>query len=163
MKRIISVCLLAMAILATGMSAEAKTKTRKKGSRQTVKTTKNATKKTSVNSVDGFKETASGLRYRVIKEGKGISPGPNDIVEVHYEGSLPDGTVFDSSYQRGEPIDFSVQGVIPGWTEALQLMKEGGKYELYIPYQLAYGERGAGPIPPKQDLIFIVELIKVMR
>lgn len=107
-------------------------------------------------------ETASGLRYMVIKEGTGNKPTATSNVKVHYTGSFLDGNVFDSSVQRGEPIDFGLNQVIPGWTEGVQLMKEGGKYKFYIPYQLAYGERGyPGAIPPKSDLIFEVELIKI--
>lgn len=108
-----------------------------------------------------YKTTPSGLKYRVLREGNGVSPKATDFVTVHYEGKLTDGNVFDSSYQRGEPATFPLNGVISGWTEGLQLMKEGSIYELYIPYQMAYGEDGKGPIPPKADLIFIVELIKV--
>lgn len=111
---------------------------------------------------EGVKETPSGLQYKVIKEGTGKSPGPKSRVTVHYTGMLTDGTVFDSSVERGEPTSFGVSQVIPGWTEALQLMKEGGKWTLYIPYTLAYGEQGAGgDIPPYATLIFEVELLKV--
>ena len=107
-------------------------------------------------------ETASGLKYVVIKEGTGNKPAATSNVKVHYTGSFLDGKVFDSSVQRGEPIDFGLNQVIPGWTEGVQLMKEGAKYKFYIPYQLAYGERGyPGAIPPKSDLIFEVELIKI--
>ncbi len=110
----------------------------------------------------GIKETESGLQYEVVKAGNGKSPGPNDQVTVHYTGKLLDGTVFDSSVQSGKPATFGVSQVIPGWTEALQLMKEGDKFILYIPDNLAYGERGAGGrIPPYSPLIFEVELIKV--
>jgi len=106
--------------------------------------------------------TASGLRYLVITEGTGKKPGPTSNVTVHYEGKLTDGKIFDSSIQRGEPIAFGLNQVIPGWTEGVQLMQEGARYRFYIPYQLAYGERGyPGAIPPKSDLIFEVELIKV--
>jgi peptidyl-prolyl cis-trans isomerase A (cyclophilin A) len=107
-------------------------------------------------------ETSSGLRYQVIKEGTGNKPSATSNVKVHYTGSFLDGNIFDSSVQRGEPIDFGLNQVIPGWTEGVQLMKEGAKYKFYIPYQLAYGERGyPGAIPPKSDLIFEVELIKI--
>lgn len=109
----------------------------------------------------GAKVTSSGLRYIVQQEGTGKSPLATDKVTVHYTGKFLDGKVFDSSVQRGQPIDFPLNGVIPGWTEGLQLMKEGGKSVLYIPYNLAYGEQGYGPIPAKADLIFEVELIKV--
>lgn len=113
---------------------------------------------------EGVKTTASGLQYKVIQEGKGTSPKATDVVSVHYKGTLPDGTEFDSSYKRGEPAQFPVNGVIPGWTEALQLMKPGAKYELYIPPQLAYGPQGAGQaIGPNQALIFEVELLEVKK
>ncbi len=106
--------------------------------------------------------TESGLRYIVLNEGTGKQPQATSNVTVHYEGKLVDGTVFDSSIQRGQPIDFGLNQVIPGWTEGVQLMKEGAKYRFYIPYNLAYGERGyPGVIPPKSDLIFEVELIRV--
>lgn len=106
--------------------------------------------------------TASGLKYIVLKEGNGPMPTVTNNVKVHYTGSFNNGKVFDSSVQRGEPIDFNLNQVIKGWTEGLQLMKEGGKYKFYIPYTLAYGERGyPGAIPPKSDLIFEVELIKI--
>ena len=111
---------------------------------------------------EGVQVTASGLQYRVVEEGAGESPTMSDTVQVHYEGRLINGTVFDSSYQRGEPIAFPVDGVIPGWTEALQMMKPGAKYELFIPANLAYGEAGAGgAIPPNSALIFEVELLAV--
>ncbi len=104
----------------------------------------------------------SGLQYKVITEGKGKSPKATDVVTVNYKGTLIDGTEFDSSYKRGQPASFPVNGVIPGWTEALQLMKEGSKWELFIPSNLAYGERGAGKvIGPNSTLIFEVELISV--
>lgn len=111
---------------------------------------------------DGIKRTASGLQYEVIKEGDGAQPAAVDVVEVHYHGTLLDGTVFDSSVDRGETTSFPLNRVIPGWTEGLQLMKEGGKYRFFIPYDLAYGERGAGAdIKPYSTLIFEVELFKV--
>jgi len=111
---------------------------------------------------DGVKTTASGLQYKVLKSGSGKTPKPTDTVKVHYHGTLIDGTVFDSSVERGEPISFPVNGVIPGWTEALQLMKVGSKWELYIPASLAYGERGAGgKIPANAALIFEVELLGI--
>jgi FKBP-type peptidyl-prolyl cis-trans isomerase FklB len=110
----------------------------------------------------GVVSTPSGLQYKILKEGSGKMPGASDNVTVHYTGRLLDGTIFDSSVQRGTPASFSVNGVIRGWTEALQLMKEGDQWELYIPANLAYGERGAGAqIPPYATLIFEVELIKV--
>lgn len=112
---------------------------------------------------EGVKVTASGLQYKVIKEGTGRKPKATDRIRCHYEGTFTDGRVFDSSYKRGEPIDFGLNQVIKGWTEGLQLMAEGAKYELYIPYQLAYGETGSqGAIPPCCALKFTVELIKVL-
>ncbi len=112
---------------------------------------------------EGVNVTASGLQYTVITEGTGKQPKATDKVKCHYEGFLIDGTVFDSSIQRGEPAVFPLNGVIAGWTEGLQLMKEGGKYRFFIPYNLAYGEAGAaGAIPPYAALIFDVELIEVM-
>ncbi|MBQ9236761.1 MAG: FKBP-type peptidyl-prolyl cis-trans isomerase [Prevotella sp.] len=111
---------------------------------------------------DGVITTASGLQYLVLKEGTGKSPKATDSVKCHYEGFLTNGTVFDSSIQRGEPATFPLGGVIKGWTEGLQLMKEGGKTRFFIPYNLAYGEAGAsGAIPPYAALIFDVELIEV--
>lgn len=111
---------------------------------------------------DGVTTLPSGLQYKVIKEGTGASPSSSDSVEAHYRGTFIDGTEFDSSYKRGQPATFGVQGVIPGWTEALQLMKEGSKWELFIPYDLAYGPNGRqGAIPPYATLLFEVELLKV--
>ena len=108
------------------------------------------------------KTTASGLQYIVIKEGAGLKPVATSNVKVHYVGTLLNGTEFDSSVKRGEPIDFGLNQVIPGWTEGLQLMTEGSKYKFYIPYNLAYGERAMGNvIPAKSDLIFEVELLKI--
>ncbi len=112
---------------------------------------------------EGVKVTESGLQYKIIREGTGKSPGPNDKVKVHYKGTLIDGTVFDSSYDRGQPLELSVNGVIKGWTEALQMMKEGGKWKLFIPSDLAYGNRQQGPkIGPNSTLIFEVELLEVL-
>ncbi len=111
---------------------------------------------------EGVVTLPSGLQYKVLKEGNGKSPKATDKVVCHYEGMLVDGTMFDSSIQRGEPATFPLNGVIAGWTEGLQLMKEGAKYRFFIPYQLGYGERGAGAsIPPFATLVFDVELIEV--
>ena len=111
---------------------------------------------------EGVKTTASGLQYEVLEATHGQKPKATDSVRVHYEGTLIDGTVFDSSYKRGESIAFPLNGVIKGWTEGLQLMSVGSKYKFFIPYQLAYGERGAGAsIPPYAALIFTVELLGI--
>src|SRR5262245_52302422 len=108
---------------------------------------------------EGVKTTASGLQYKALKEGEGPQPKGTDMVTVNYRGTLIDGTEFDSSYKRGQPATFPVNGVIKGWTEALQLMKQGAKYQLFIPANLAYGERAMGPdIGPNSTLIFEVEL-----
>lgn len=113
---------------------------------------------------EGVKVTASGLQYLVEKEGTGLQPTAEDEVTVHYTGRLLDGTVFDSSVNRGEPATFPLNRVIPGWTEGVQLMKEGGKYVFFIPSELAYGPQGVpGAIPPHSTLIFEVELIKVVK
>lgn len=110
----------------------------------------------------GVKTTPSGLQYKIITEGKGKSPKATDTVLVHYRGTTIDGQEFDSSYKRNEPISFPLNGVIPGWTEGVQLMKEGGKIQLFIPSNLAYGSRGAGGvIPPDATLVFDIELLKV--
>ena len=112
---------------------------------------------------EGIVTLPSGLQYQVLKEGNGKKPSAKDSVKCHYEGFLIDGTVFDSSVQRGEPAVFGLQQVIAGWTEGLQLMQEGAKYRFFIPYRLAYGEGGAGSsIPPFAALIFDVELLQVM-
>jgi len=112
---------------------------------------------------EGVKTTASGLQYEVIQPGDGASPKASDKVKVHYHGTLVDGTVFDSSVKRGEPVEFPVGGVIRGWVEALQLMKVGAKWKLYIPSDLAYGAnpRPGGPIGPNATLIFEVELLEI--
>jgi FKBP-type peptidyl-prolyl cis-trans isomerase FklB len=111
-------------------------------------------------SQSGVVELPSGLQYRVLEEGEGASPRATDLVTVHYRGTLIDGTEFDSSHRRGQPANFNVSNVIPGWTEGLQLMKPGARYEFFIPPNLAYGERGSGPnIGPNSALIFDVELI----
>lgn len=111
---------------------------------------------------DGVVTLPSGLQYQVLKEGNGKKPSATDQVVCHYEGTLIDGTVFDSSYQRNQPATFGLNQVIAGWTEGVQLMQEGAKYRFFIPYNLAYGERGAGAqIPPFAALVFDVELIEV--
>lgn len=111
---------------------------------------------------EGVKTTESGLQYKVLKEGAGQSPTATDSVTVHYKGTLTDGTEFDSSYSRGEPATFPLNGVISGWTEGVQLMKPGAKFRFFIPQDLAYGERGSPPkIPPYSALVFEIELIKV--
>ena len=111
---------------------------------------------------EGVVVLPSGLQYTVLREGTGRKPKATDSVKCHYEGTLTDGTVFDSSYRRGEPATFPLNGVIAGWTEGVQLMSEGAKYRFFIPYNLAYGERGAGQsIPPFAALVFDVELISI--
>ena len=112
---------------------------------------------------EGIVVLPSGLQYQVLKEGNGKKPSATDQVKCHYEGTLIDGTIFDSSYQRNEPATFGLNQVIAGWTEGVQLMSEGAKYRFFIPYNLAYGERGAGAqIPPCAALVFDVELLKVL-
>ena len=112
----------------------------------------------------GIKTTASGLQYEVLVEGTGSKPLETDEVTVHYEGTLIDGTVFDSSYERGQPATFGLNRVIKGWTEGVQLMKEGAKYKFYIPYELGYGDRGTGgSIPGYATLIFVVELVSINK
>lgn len=112
-------------------------------------------------SKSGVKTTASGLQYEVLKSGSGKKPKASDRVEVHYHGTLIDGTVFDSSVDRGEPATFSVTGLIPAWTEALQMMSVGDKWKLYVPPSIAYGPRAAGKIPPNSALMFEVELLGI--
>ena len=112
---------------------------------------------------DGITVTESGLQYEVVAKGDGEKPVPASTVRVHYHGTLIDGTTFDSSYERGQPAEFPVGGVIEGWTEALQLMEVGAKYRLYVPHELAYGEQGAGAaIAPYSTLIFDVELLDIL-
>ncbi len=110
---------------------------------------------------EGIKTLPSGLEYKVLTEGSGKMPKAEDTVTVHYKGNFIDGKEFDSSYKRNQPATFQVNGVIKGWSEALQLMKEGSKWQLFIPPELAYGERGVGPIPPNSTLVFEVELLAV--
>jgi FKBP-type peptidyl-prolyl cis-trans isomerase FklB len=112
---------------------------------------------------EGVKSLPSGLQYKVLKEGTGNTPAATDKVKVQYRGTLLDGTEFDSSYRRGQPAEFQVRGVIPGWVEALQLMKEGAKWEVYIPPALAYGEGGRPSIPPNSLLVFEVELLEIAK
>lgn len=112
---------------------------------------------------EGIKVTESGLQYRAVTVGKGAKPKAKDIVKVNYEGSFLDGKVFDSSYSRNEPAVFQLDSVIPGWTEGLQLMNVGSTYEFFIPSELAYGEAGAGPIPPNSTLQFRVELLSIEK
>ena len=114
-------------------------------------------------SAAGVKATASGLQYISEKEGTGATPKKEDVVKVHYKGTLTNGEQFDSSYDRGQPAEFPVGGVIPGWTEALQLMKVGGKAKLFIPPELAYGPSGRPGIPPNSVLIFEVELMDIVK
>lgn len=111
---------------------------------------------------EGVKSTSSGLQYKVLREGSGKKPKATDVVVVNYRGTLIDGKEFDSSYKRSEPVEFPLNRVIPGWTEGVQLMKEGAKYQLFIPSKLAYGSNGAGGlIGPDETLIFEIELLKV--
>ena len=112
---------------------------------------------------EGVVTLPSGLQYKVIKNGNGKKPKLTDTVTTQYKGTLIDGTEFDSSYKRGQPASFQVNGVVAGWTEALQRMEEGAKWQLFVPAQLAYGERGAGPIGPHATLIFEIELISVQE
>lgn len=112
---------------------------------------------------EGVVETESGLQYKIEVEGEGLAPEATDTVEVNYEGRLIDGTVFDSSYENGESVKFPLNRVIKGWTEGLTYVKEGGKIQLYVPADLAYGQRGTGPIPGNSTLIFDIELVKVYK
>ena len=134
--------------------------------RESEKASKTMEKETTFLNENGQKPgvitTESGLQYKVIREGIGLSPDDNDTIVVHYKGSLVDGKVFDSSYERNEPITITAGQVIPGWGEGLKLMKAGGQYELYIPQNLAYGEQGAGGvIPPFATLIFEMEVVEI--
>ena len=112
---------------------------------------------------EGVQETSSGLQYEVITMGTGVKPGPEDVVSVHYTGMLLDSTKFDSSVDRGEPAQFTVNQVIRGWQEGIQLMSVGSKFKFYIPYELGYGENATGPIPPYSTLIFEVELLDIVK
>jgi FKBP-type peptidyl-prolyl cis-trans isomerase len=112
---------------------------------------------------EGVKTTASGLQYKVITEGKGEKPKATSVVKVHYRGTLLDGTEFDSSYARQEPAEFPLNRVVPGWTEGLQLMTVGSKYQMWLPSTLAYGPEGQGPIPPHATLVFEVELLEIVK
>jgi FKBP-type peptidyl-prolyl cis-trans isomerase len=114
-------------------------------------------------SLKGVVTTKSGLQYKVVRQGKGKNPTKDSTVKVHYRGTLVDGTEFDSSYKRNQPATFPVQGVIPGWTEALQIMKPGAKWDLMIPSELAYGTRGNSSIPPNSVLKFTVELLEIVN
>ncbi|GAB2493292.1 FKBP-type peptidyl-prolyl cis-trans isomerase [Arenimonas alkanexedens] len=111
----------------------------------------------------GVTTTESGLQYEVVRAGNGDQPADTDVVKVHYKGTLLDGTVFDSSYDRGEPAEFGLNQVIPGWSEGVALMKVGSKYTFWIPAELAYGEGGGGPIPPNSTLTFEVELLEIVK
>ena len=146
-----------MAVTCASVSVRNTPATNARARTERPKTAQNAKK-------EGVITRASGLQYKVIKSGTGASPQPTDRVKVHYHGTLIDGTVFDSSVQRGQPITFPVNGVIPGWVEALQLMKEGDKWQLFIPANLAYGDHSPGAgIPPNSVLIFEVELIDIEK
>jgi FKBP-type peptidyl-prolyl cis-trans isomerase FklB len=158
-----AILLLAMGLMFSNAYADEETSTTTQTETTTVKTKSPGDAFLATNKKKpGIVTTADGLQYKVVKEGAGPVPTDNDIVSVNYEGKLVDGTVFDSSYKRGEPATFPVNGVIPGWTEALKLMKVGSTYELYIPAALAYGENGAPPsIGPNETLIFKVELLGI--
>ncbi|WP_392566981.1 FKBP-type peptidyl-prolyl cis-trans isomerase [Utexia brackfieldae] len=140
---------------------EAAAKDREEASKATIQKSKDFLSQNLSN--EGVKSTESGLQYKILAPGEGARPQASDRVRVHYTGRLVDGTVFDSSVERGMPAEFPVNGVIPGWVEALQLMSVGAKWQLFIPQELAYGERGAGAdIPPYSALIFDVELLDIL-
>lgn len=155
---------LGMAMQAVGARLQAKSAQKSAAEAASAPVSDEESKVLADTKANGFTETSSGLLYKIVKEGTGASPTQNDEVTVHYTGRLMDGTVFDSSTDRGEPATFPLNRVIPGWTEGLQLMKEGGKAEFVIPSKLAYGPNGAGDmIPPNATLRFEVELIKVIK
>lgn len=145
----------AFQVLQGKMQAQAEQAAKQAGQAGVEYLTKNAQR-------DGVVTLPSGLQYEVISDGTGATPTASDTVRTHYEGTLINGEVFDSSYKRGQAAEFPVGGVIAGWTEALQLMKEGAKWRLYIPSELAYGARAAGSIPPHSTLVFDIELLKVL-
>ncbi len=155
---------LGMAMQAIGAKLQAKQMSKATAEAAAAPVSDDESKVLAENKANGFTETSSGLLYKITKEGTGTTPTAADEVTVHYTGRLMDGTVFDSSVDRGEPATFPLNRVIPGWTEGLQLMKEGGKAEFVIPSKLAYGPNGAGDmIPPNATLRFEVELIKVIK
>jgi len=155
MKRTLSVALLVLPLMSFSAQAESLMEINARAGKAFLE--KNAQQ-------EGVKTTASGLQYKVIKEGSGKRPGPTDVVTVNYEGRHLNGEVFDSSYKRNKPLQFPLNRVIKGWTEGLQLMQEGAHYQLFIPPKLGYGTTGAGQaIGPEETLIFDVELIKVGR
>jgi FKBP-type peptidyl-prolyl cis-trans isomerase len=157
------IALLAFGLLSNNTYADDQTTGATKTSTTTTATTDSgAAYLASHKKLPGVKTTADGLQYKVVRLGTGPKPTDSDVVSVNYSGKLLDGTEFDSSYKRGEPASFPVNGVIPGWTEALKLMPVGSEYELVIPAELAYGAAGAPPsIGPNQVLVFKVELLKI--
>lgn len=168
MKRFVSLSIALIACLAFAPLSGCKTKEAPEPVSPTVNPSdpgaiQSATNNAAAPSGNGYTTTYSGLQYKVLREGTGKRPGTYNKVKVHYHGTLLNGTVFDSSIQRGQPIVFGVTQVIPGWTEGLQLMKEGAKYAFIIPPHIAYGQRGAPPkIGPNETLKFDVELIEVL-